>query len=262
MFVGLILLFAVAVSRGWVGEGARTLIGALASFTLAAAGVWLQERRGRTDAAMAATAAGIAGLFATSVVAARVYELVLPLAGLALALATGAAATALAIRWHSRGMARLGVLGGLAAPLFVGAPSGGVTVALLVVAALAAVAICVRESWDWLGLAAFAVVTPQWLAGLAEHPPTDAGLFVTLATFGLLFATAAVGYDLRGRDGDARRRSCCSRSAPSCRGCGLAGRRGAGRAHSADVWLACVAAAHIAGGLALTANAAPRARWP
>ncbi|HEV2812524.1 MAG TPA: hypothetical protein VGW10_04660, partial [Solirubrobacteraceae bacterium] len=53
VFVGIVLLFAVAVSRGWVGEGARTLIGGLASFTLAATGAWLQERRSRTDAAMA-----------------------------------------------------------------------------------------------------------------------------------------------------------------------------------------------------------------
>src|SRR5688500_4219912 len=113
VFVGLILLFAVAISRGWVGEGARTLMGAVASFALAATGAWLQERRGRTDAAMAAAAAGIAGLFSTSVVAARVYELVPALAGLTLAVATGAAATALAVRWRSRGMAVLGVLGGL-----------------------------------------------------------------------------------------------------------------------------------------------------
>ena len=217
VFVGLILLFAVAVSRGWVGEGARTLMGALGSFALAATGAWLQERRGRTDAAMAAAAAGIAGLFATSVVAARVYELVPPLAGLTLAVATGAAATALAIRWRSRGMAVLGVLGGLAAPLLVGAPSGGVTAAILFAAALAAAAICVREGWDWLGLAAFAVVTPQWLAGLADHPPSDAGIFLTLAAFGVLFAAAAVGHDLR-RRAAARRRSSSSRSTPSSSG--------------------------------------------
>ena len=134
------------------------------------------------------------------------YELVPALAGLTLAVATGAAATALAMRWRSRGMAVLGVLGGLAAPLLVGAPSGGATAAILFAAALAAAAICVREGWDWLGLAAFVVVTPQWLAGLADNPPSDAGIFLTLAAFGALFAAAAVGHDLAaGARGRARR---------------------------------------------------------
>ena len=256
MFVGLMLLFAVAISRGWVGEGARTLMGAVGSFALAATGAWLQERRGRTDAAMAAAAAGIAGLFATSVVAARVYELVPALAGLTLAVATGAAATALAIRWRSRGMAVLGVLGGLAAPLLVGAPSGGATATILFAAALAAAAICVREGWDWLGLAAFAVVTPQWLAGLADHPPSDAGIFLTLAAFGALFATAAVGHDLRRRaaEGAAAAASLLllALNAFVVAAAGWVVVEEHVGAHAADVWLAAVAAAHLAAGIVLT----------
>ncbi|HEX8207063.1 MAG TPA: DUF2339 domain-containing protein, partial [Solirubrobacteraceae bacterium] len=163
VFVGLVLLVAVAISRGWIGEGARTVIAGAFSLVLVAVGAWLQERRGPTDAAMAAAAAGIGGLFATSVVAVRLYDLVPVGAGLALALATGAAALALAVRWESRGMAALGIVGGLASPVLVGAPAGGGTTAILFVATLAASGVCVLRGWDWLGLAAFGVVTPQWL---------------------------------------------------------------------------------------------------
>ncbi|HEX8121723.1 MAG TPA: DUF2339 domain-containing protein [Solirubrobacteraceae bacterium] len=253
VFVGLVLLFAVAVSRGWVGEGVRTLIGGLGSFALAATGAWLQERRARTDAAMAAAAAGIAGLFATSVVAARVYEVVPVEVALLLVLATGAAATALALRWHSRGMAWLGVVGGLAAPLLVGAPAGGGTATLLFVAALAAAAICVHRAWDWLGLAAFAVVTPQWLAGLSEHPVSAAATFGTLAAFGALFAAAAVGHDLR-TCADAPRPAALLLLALNAFVTAAAGWAIVGEdvgATAADVWLALVAAAHLALGVAL-----------
>jgi uncharacterized membrane protein len=253
VFVGLVLLFAVAVSRGWVGEGVRTLIGGLASFALAATGAWLQERRARTDAAMAAAAAGIAGLFATAVVAARVYAIVPVEVALLLVLATGAAATALALRWHSRGIAALGVVGGLAAPLLVGAPAGGGTATLLFVAALAAAAICVHRGWDWLGLAAFAVVTPQWLAGLLEHPLGAAGTFATLAAFGALFAAAAVGHDLRTRAAQARPAAllllALNAFVTAAAGWAVVGEHVG--ASAADAWLAIVAAAHLSLGVAL-----------
>jgi len=95
--VGLALLFAVAVSRGWVGEGARTLLAGAGSAGLLGLGAWLHERRSRTDAALASVATGVAGLFLTATVGAQVYG-VLPVgAALLIALATGAVATTLAI---------------------------------------------------------------------------------------------------------------------------------------------------------------------
>jgi uncharacterized membrane protein len=153
VLVGIVLLFAVAVSRGWIGEGARTLMAGVVSFSLVAAGAWLHERRGRTDAALAATAAGLGGLFVTAVVAARLYELVPAEVGTLAALATGALATALALRWRAPGIAALGILGGLLAPVLVGAPQDGGTTAILLAAAVSAAAVCVRERWDWLGWA-------------------------------------------------------------------------------------------------------------
>jgi uncharacterized membrane protein len=60
----------------------------------------------------AAAAAGIAGLFATCTVAGAVYELV----PAPLALATGAVATALALRWRAPGIAALGIAGAQLAP--------------------------------------------------------------------------------------------------------------------------------------------------
>lgn len=253
VFVGLVLLFAVAISRGWIDEATRTLIGAIASAGLVVAGGWLRERLGRIDAASAAAAAGIGGLFACSVVATRAYDLVPVAAGLALALATGATAVALALRWDSHGMAALGIVGGLASPTLVGAPAGSETIAILFVATLAAAAICARRGWDWLALASFGVVTPQWLAGLSDAGQTTAGTIATLIGFGLLFAAAATGHDLRTRATAARVRpivvlvlNALVLAAP---GWALVDEQ-AGR-DAANVWLATVAAAHLAAGLAL-----------
>ena len=198
VLVGIVLLFAVAVSRGWVGEGLRTLLGALTSFTLVAVGAWLHEHRGRTDAALAATAAGIAGLFAAAVVAARHYELVPVSAGLAAALVTGAVATWLAVRWQAQGIAALGILGGLAAPMVIGTGTDGGTVAILLVASLSAAAVCVRFGWEWIAGAAFVLTAGQWLAWIATEPPHLEAL-LCLVAFGAVNVAMAVGFELRER---------------------------------------------------------------
>jgi uncharacterized membrane protein len=90
VLVGLIFFLVIATSRGWIGEEARVVMAAVGSLVLLGAGARLHERRGRNEAALAAAATGIAGLFASNVVAGPVYELVPALAALAAALAIGA----------------------------------------------------------------------------------------------------------------------------------------------------------------------------
>src|SRR4051794_12653337 len=112
---GLAFLLTVAVSRGWLGEGARTALAGALSLGLLSFGVRLRERRGRNDAALSAAAAGLAGLFGTLVVAGQVYELIPTAVALLGALAVGGAATALAIRWQAQVMGWIGLTGALLA---------------------------------------------------------------------------------------------------------------------------------------------------
>ena len=76
VLLGIVFLFALAVSNGWIGETARVLLAAAGSAGLLGLGVWLHESKARTDAALASVATGISGLFVTVTVAAQVYELV------------------------------------------------------------------------------------------------------------------------------------------------------------------------------------------
>lgn len=196
VLVGIVLLFAVAISRGWIGEGVRTGLGLLVSTALVVVGCWSHERRGRTDAALAAVAAGVAGLFVTVVVATRIYELIPTAMGVSVGLAVGALTTSLALRWRDAGIAGLGIVGGLLAPVLVDAPQDGATLALVFTAALAAAGVCVYARWDWLGLAACAAVTPQWVGYVVTGPGSPAAL-ATLVAFGSVAAVAAVGFELR-----------------------------------------------------------------
>jgi len=196
VLLGIVFLFALAISNGWIGETARVAIGAAGSAGLLALGVWLHERKARTDAALASVATGISGLFITITVAAQVYELLPQLIAVVFAVGVGAVATALALRWESRGIAVLGILGALAAPVLTGVAGDGGTMVILFVALASAAGVLLWQRWDWLALSAFAVATPQWIAYLVEGPPMLAQLAV-LVGFGSLGMAVAIGHDVR-----------------------------------------------------------------
>ena len=68
----------MAISRGWLDQETRTIIAAAMSLIALGGGVWLHERRGRTEAARALVGSAMSGLFGTIVVATQVYSLISP----------------------------------------------------------------------------------------------------------------------------------------------------------------------------------------
>ncbi len=199
LLAGLLFLLVIAISRDWIGEEARTLLAAATSLALLTLGAHGYERRGRTDSALAATATGIAGLFASIVVAVQGYELIPVAAGLALAFAVATTATILAIRWEAEGIAGLGILGAVASPVLVGAGLGPATTAFLFLATASAVGVVLWQRWTWLAFATFVLATPQWVAWLVVETPSPPEILVTLLAFGGLGVLAAAGFELRTR---------------------------------------------------------------
>lgn len=198
VLLGIVFFLATAIRRGWIDEPTRTVLAFLGSTLLVLAGVWLYERKGRTEAALAAVAAGLAGLYATLVVATQVYELVSSELGLACAGVAGAAGTALAVRWSSTVVAAIGLLGALLAPVLVDAGTSSAALLFMGVALAATIAVLVWQKWNWLGLAAFVVSAPQLIAWLDDANSLVLEL-AALGVFWALFVVAAVGYELRTR---------------------------------------------------------------
>ena len=199
LLAGLLFFLVIAISRDWIGQEARTLLAAATSMALLTLGARGYEHRGRTDSALAATATGIAGLFASIVVAVQAYELIPAATGLALAFGVATAATILAIRWEAEGIAGLGILGAVASPVLVGAELGAATAAFLFVATASATAVVLSQRWTWLAFATFLLATPQWVAWLVFESPSTPEILVTLVAFGGLGVAAAVGFELRTR---------------------------------------------------------------
>src|SRR5215218_192512 len=201
VLVGLVFLLVIAASRGWIGEEERVVMAAGTSLLLLSLGARLHERQARNEAAVAAAATGIAGLFATTVVAGPVYELVPALAAVMLALGIGAAATALALRWAAPGIGWLGIVGALASPAAVGAAGDGAGIALMLVAYAAAGAVLIWQRWHALAFVAFAVAAAQlfwWLLDWSgDGGPATGAVVAALALFGLVGAAAAAGFEWR-----------------------------------------------------------------
>jgi uncharacterized membrane protein len=196
--LGVVFFLVMAVSRGWIDEPTRTVLAFLGSSALLGGGLWLHERKGRTDAARAAVAAGIFGLYATLVVATSVYGLFSPGVGLVCALLIGAVATGIAVRWESRIVAALGIVGALLAPVLVDAGTSYSALAFMAVALCSAVGVLLWRRWNWLALVAFVVSAPQlgdWVYN--EYQQRLGLVLVVLLAFWALYAVAAIGYELR-----------------------------------------------------------------
>jgi uncharacterized membrane protein len=197
---GAVLFLGMAISRGWLDQETRTIIAAAVSLAALLGGIWLHERRGRTEAARALVASAISGLFGTIVVATQVYSLISPEVGLVLGAAVAAVGFAIAVRWDSPIVAAVGSLGALASPALVGIGATGLAVAFVATALAATVGILVWRRWDWLALGAFLVSAPQLLAWAGREGGEHLVLaLAVLFGFWLLYAGAALGYELRRR---------------------------------------------------------------
>lgn len=200
MLLGIFFLFGIAIDRGWIDESMRTVLGLLGSTSLLLAGVWLYERKGRTEAALAAVASALSGLYATLLVGTQIYDLIPATIGLAGAGLVGMVGATIAVRWKSTVVAAIGILGALLAPVMVGAEGTGLSLGFMAIALAAAVAVLLWQRWGWLSLGAFVVSIPQLLLWLSEN--YEEQLLVSLGVlvgFWALYVVAALGYELKGR---------------------------------------------------------------
>ena len=193
-----VFFLAMAIRNGWIDEPTRVVLAIAASAVLTTIGVRLYETKGRTQAAHAAVAAGIAAFYASNTAATALYHLVTPAAGLVVAGATGAIATALAVRWRSVEIAGLGLIGALLAPVLVDAGTSTSSLVFMTLALCATVGVLLWQQWSWLAALAYVLSAPQAASWVVEERHAQLGLaLLVTAAFWLLYVVAALGYELR-----------------------------------------------------------------
>lgn len=249
ILLGIVFLFGLAIDRGWIDESMRTILGLLGSTSLLLAGVWLYERKGRTEAALAAVASAISGLYTTVLVGTQIYDLIPAEAGLACAGLVGIVGAVLAVRWKSMVVAAIGILGALLAPVLVGTGTSGLSLAFMAIALTAAVGVLLWQRWNELSLGAFMISAPQLVVWFLDN--YDERLLASLgvlAGFWALYVVAAIGYELRPRTPDEPPVASwllLLANAVLIAGAGYFGLSEAGHPNAAVAWLLGLAASHI-----------------
>jgi uncharacterized membrane protein len=202
--LGFVFFLVMAVSRGWIDEPTRVVLAFAGSTALLAAALWLYERRGQTQAALAAAAAALASLYASITVGTAVYDVIPEAAGFVVAGLVGAAGAAIAVRWNSKVVGGVGILGALLAPVLVQAGASSASLAFMVIALLAAVAVLVWQRWPWLAFGSFLVSVPQLLDWIDQERGFGDGehrhlvpILVVLLLFWAIYLAAALAYELR-----------------------------------------------------------------
>ena len=259
--IAAVFFVVMAVHNGWIGVGARMGLAFAASAALVGFGVWLYERRGQTQAALATVASGLAALYASTAATTLHYHLLSPVLGLVIAGAVGALALVLAVRWSSQQIAGIGIVGSLLAPVFVGAGTSTSSLVFMTIALLAAIGVVVERGWAWLALVAYVVSVPQAASWLwVEH---DHRLWLTLVVttaFWLLYVVAALGYELRTPTKSLRLSSAslllANASVTAAGGWFLID--DAGHRTGANAWLFALAGAHVVLGMLVWRSRASR----
>jgi uncharacterized membrane protein len=248
-----VFFLVMAVHNGWIDEATRVVLAFLGSTVLLGAGVWLYERRGQTQAARAAVAASIAALYASDTTATAVYDLVARAPGLAVAGLIGIVATVLAVRWDSREIGGIGIVGALLAPVLVDAGNSTASLVFMAFALVGAVGVLIWRRWSWLAVLAYVVSVPQAATWIEHERRAHLGVaLAVVAIFWLLYVVAALGYELR--DPTTRLRiasaSLLFANAALTTGGGWLLLDDAGNHIGATAWVLAIAAAHALLGIA------------
>ncbi|MGH9593531.1 MAG: DUF2339 domain-containing protein [Bryobacteraceae bacterium] len=115
LILGAAFFFKYAVDAGWIGPGARVLLGLLAAAVSLIAGDGL-SRRGHAVFAQGIAGLGLSLCYLSLYAAATLYHLVEPAVGFGLMSAVTIGAVWLALRYESQAIAVLGMIGGYLTP--------------------------------------------------------------------------------------------------------------------------------------------------
>ena len=168
--LGLVFLFALAASRGWITPTMRLVAGTLVSAGLVGASLWLHRRHGKLEAVMASGAAGIAGLYTTLAAATLVYHDLSQPRALAVCAGIALLAIAVALVINGEELAAFGVAAAMLAPLLV---AGKVTPAGVMFAAIMAATapvLLARCGWRRMLVATWIVAAPLAYVMVAKCP--------------------------------------------------------------------------------------------
>jgi uncharacterized membrane protein len=188
--LGVVLLLALAASRGWFSPVGRVTSGAVLGVVLIGLALRLHRKVDAGVGALALAGTGFATLYLTVAAATALYGFLAPTPALLVALVVAAAGLGLADRWQAQLLGG-GVVVGAAvlAPVLVW---GWLLVALVLALQLAALPVVLRRRWSVLALVAAAgpVLYGAVVGAIADEPERVPTVAVAIGVLVAALATA------------------------------------------------------------------------
>lgn len=166
--LGVVFVFALAASRGWIGPAVRCSIGGGVSVLLVGVSIVVRRRFGHMTAALAAAGTGIGGCYVTLYAASRGYHLLgaeFVWAGVVL---VAALAVRLALSWQTELLAIFGLAAVVIAPPAVEGDLTALGLGASAVAAAAAIGLGAHRAWRVLGGLSYVLVFAQTLVYVVD----------------------------------------------------------------------------------------------
>ena len=165
VIIGVGFFLKLAFDNNWIGETGRVALGLALGIALLGGGEFWQKKYPLW--AQAVTGGGIAILYLSIFAAFSLYNLVPALAALGFSFLVTLTAAGLALRYESRAIAVLGILGGFATPLLLAErlPDQRALLAYVVVLDLGILALATFRNWRWftlLGLVGSLILFGYW----------------------------------------------------------------------------------------------------
>ena len=154
LIFGIGFFLKLAFDNDWIGETGRVVLGLAVGVALLGGGEYWSRRYAAW--AQAVTGGGIAILYLSIFAAFALYDLVPSLGALGFSFLVTLAAAGLALRYESRAIAVLGILGGFATPLILAGrlPEQWALLAYVLVLDLGVLALAAFRNWRWFTLLA------------------------------------------------------------------------------------------------------------
>ncbi len=154
LIFGIGFFLKLAFDNDWIGETGRVVLGLAVGVALLGGGEYWSRRYPAW--AQAVTGGGIAVLYLSIFAAFALYDLVPSLGALGFSFLVTLAAAGLALRYESRAIAVLGILGGFATPLILAdrLPEQWALLAYVLVLDLGVLALATFRNWRWFTLLA------------------------------------------------------------------------------------------------------------
>ena len=201
--LGIGFFLKYSISRNWINEIGRVTLSILSGLTMVGIGTKLSNKK-YNILGQGLLGGGIAVLYFSVFAAYEMYNLILQIPALALAVVITIAACALAVRLDSLLVAVLGVIGGYFTPVFLGASQANLTSTFtyILLLGIGVLAIARHKNWRLLNFLSFLFTYGLASAELFDgYTRTDFALFMTFfSLFYLLFSCIPIIYNIRHRE--------------------------------------------------------------